>query len=146
MFSESTCSGVPKSITKIFCTHFWVNKSLSMMWGDTAASFFGEWQKSYRFKFLALFLWIGSESVRPSAVQWQLLHVEKDDQVIFWRQKRKASGKHSCSKHYWNIVLRKNICLFCWLGLVFITLCLLFLYYFCHSPKKLASVSPFRSY
>jgi hypothetical protein len=24
--------GYPKSVTKIFCTHFWVNKSLSMMW------------------------------------------------------------------------------------------------------------------
>jgi hypothetical protein len=32
------------------------------------------------------------------------------------------------------------------LFLVFITLCLLFLYDFCHSPKKLASVSPFSHY
>jgi hypothetical protein len=24
--------GYPKSVTKKFCTHFWVNKSLSMMW------------------------------------------------------------------------------------------------------------------
>jgi hypothetical protein len=37
----------------------------------------------------------------------------------------------------------KIFVLFCWLGLVFITLCLLFLYDFCHSPKKLAAVSPF---
>jgi hypothetical protein len=37
----------------------------------------------------------------------------------------------------------KIFVLFYWLGLVFITLCLLFLYNFCHSPKKLASVSPF---
>jgi hypothetical protein len=30
----------------------------------------------------------------------------------------------------------KIFVLFCWLGLVFITLCLLFLYDFCHSPKN----------
>jgi hypothetical protein len=34
---------------------------------------------------------------------------------------------------------------FCWLGLEFITICLLFLYNFCHSAKKLTAVSPFRS-
>jgi hypothetical protein len=32
---------------------------------------------------------------------------------------------------------------FCWLGLEFITICLLFLYNFCHSAKKLTAVSPF---
>jgi hypothetical protein len=40
---------------------------------------------------------------------------------------------------------KKIFVLFCWLGLVFITLCLLFFYYFCHSPKKLALVSLFSS-
>jgi hypothetical protein len=40
----------------------------------------------------------------------------------------------------------KIFVLFCWLGLVFITLCLLFLYDFCHSPKKLASVSPLSAF
>jgi hypothetical protein len=28
----SRALGYPKSVTKKFCTHFWVNKSLSMMW------------------------------------------------------------------------------------------------------------------
>jgi hypothetical protein len=30
MFYDSTCSGVSK-ISNLFCAHFWVNKSLSMM-------------------------------------------------------------------------------------------------------------------
>jgi hypothetical protein len=32
MFSESTCSGVSKISNLFLCEHFWVNKSLSMMW------------------------------------------------------------------------------------------------------------------
>jgi hypothetical protein len=101
--------------------------------GDTAASFFGEWQKSYRFK-LALFLWIGSENVGPSAVQWQLLHVEKDDQVIrhnnnkTWETKEKSIRKAFLFK-----TLVKNRSaekyLFCFAGSVLFSL--LCVYYFC---------------
>jgi hypothetical protein len=56
-----------------------------------------------------------------------VLHVEKDDQVItkLGRPKRKASGKHFCSKHCFLKILvsfrGKIFVLFCWLGLVFIT-------------------------
>jgi hypothetical protein len=32
VFSDSTCSGVSKISYGVFCEHFWVNKSLSMMW------------------------------------------------------------------------------------------------------------------
>jgi hypothetical protein len=31
IFSESTCSGVSKISNLFLCTHFWVNKYLSMM-------------------------------------------------------------------------------------------------------------------
>jgi hypothetical protein len=43
MISESTTYsdlGYPKSVTKKFCTHFWVNKSLSMMWAFYAYIWF----------------------------------------------------------------------------------------------------------
>jgi hypothetical protein len=68
-----------------------------------------------------------------------------------WETKeKKASEKHFCSKHKVNIVPKKYLYrsaekyLFCFAGLVLFSLllCLLFLYNFCHSPKKLATVSP----
>jgi hypothetical protein len=95
-------------------------------------------------RFLGPFHW--THIVSQAAVQWQLLHVEKDDQVIrhnnnkTWETKeKKASGKHFCSKHKVNIVPKKYLYrsaekyLFGFAGLV---LYLLFLYNFCHSPKK----------
>jgi hypothetical protein len=51
----------------------------------------------------------------------------------------KMLGPQQCSE---KLFRRKIFVCFCWLGLVFITLCLLFLYDFCHLPKKRASVSP----
>jgi hypothetical protein len=44
-----------------------------------------------------------------------------------------------------NLFREKIFVSFCLLGLEFITICLLFLYNFCHSPKKLTAraVSPF---
>jgi hypothetical protein len=113
--------------------------------GDTAASFFGEWQQSYRYKFLALFLWIGSENVRPSAVQWHILHVEKDDQVIrhnnnnTWElgDKREKQMESILVQNISKKLFRGKIfVLFCWLCLVFITLCLLFLYNFVIHQKN----------
>jgi hypothetical protein len=68
-------------------------------------------------------------------VQWQLLHVEKDDQVIRHNNNKtwETREKHPESILVQNISEKlfrgKIFVLFCWLGLVFITLqCV---YYFC---------------
>jgi hypothetical protein len=110
--------------------------------------------------FSHFFCQLGLKMLGPSAVA--AFHVEKDDQVIrhnnnkTWKSKEKsiweAAGKHFCSKHKVNIVSKKYLYrtaekyLFCFAGsnLFSLLLCLLFVYNFCHSPKKLATVSPFR--
>jgi hypothetical protein len=83
-----------------------------------------------------------------ATVQWQLLHVEKEirhnnNKTLETKEKsiRKAFLFKTLVKKTLRIVPRKNICFwFCWLGL-----CLLFLYDFCHSSKKLAAVTRFSS-
>jgi hypothetical protein len=66
----------------------------------------------YRFKFLALFCELGLKMLGPQ--QWQLLHVEKDDQVI--RHNNNKTKEKSIRKAFLfnvrplRIVPRKNIC------------------------------------
>jgi hypothetical protein len=55
-------------------------KKLAVVSPRYRCQFFWWRQKFYRFKFLALFCELGLKMLVPQ--KWQLLHVEKDDQVI----------------------------------------------------------------
>jgi hypothetical protein len=61
-------------------------KNYLLLKGDTAD------KKLYRFKFLALFCQLGLKMLGPQ--QWQLLHVEKDDQVIRHNNNKTWETKH----------------------------------------------------
>jgi hypothetical protein len=86
--------------------------------------------ETYRFKIIDL----RSENVRPSAVQWQLLHVERDDQVIRHNNNKTSETKEkSIRKAFLFKTLVKNCSvekyLFCFAGSVLFSL--LCVYYFC---------------
>jgi hypothetical protein len=78
---------------------------------------------------------------------WLILHVEKDQQVLRLGKTITITKRNICI--YWEVALDlselfrgKIFVLFSWLGLVFITLCLLFLYNFWRHLKNCQILLP----